>query len=184
MVSGADLARRLRELITALDRRRARAEDPAEAAIARDAVFLREQAVTRLADLAAQTAAAPDDRTPFPAVPRDVAVLTVHEFTFDLDELDEHQIPPIERICRMFMDDANRALVWCIRFGAWKAWCSSPDVMVRATSDSRIVRDAREVAASFPLNHRWEFDSAAFGRAVDGISLRRARTGVDSAAST
>ena len=184
MVSAADLARRLRELITALDRRTPRAEDPAEAAIARDAAFLREQAVTRLADIAAQTAMLPDDRTPFPAVPRDVAVLTVQEFTFDLDELDECQIPSMERICRVFMDDANRALVWCIRFGAWKAWCASPDVVARATSDARIVRDAREVAASFPLNHRWEFDSTAFGRAVDGIALRRARTGVDSKAST
>lgn len=61
MVGPANLARRLRELITALDRRTPRLEHPAEAAIAQDAAFLREQAVTRLAEIAAQTAAVPDD---------------------------------------------------------------------------------------------------------------------------
>jgi hypothetical protein len=116
-------------------------------------------------------------------MPTDVAILTVQEFTFDLEELDGPQVPSMERICRMFMDDANRALVWWIRFGALQAWCASPDVMTRATYDVRVVRDAREVAASFPLNHRWEFDSTAFSLAVDGIALRRARTAVDSAAS-
>jgi hypothetical protein len=157
MVSPADLTRRLRELITALDRRTPRATSP-------------ERPGTTT-------------RTPFPAMPTDVAILTVQEFTFDLEELDGPRVPSMERICRTFMDDANRALVWWIRFGALQAWYASPDVMARATYDVRVVRDAREVAASFPLNHRWEFDSTAFSLAVDGIALRRARTAVDSAAS-
>ena len=57
----ADVARRLRELIVALDRRAPRAEHAAETAIARDAAFLREKAVNRLAEIAAQTTSAPDD---------------------------------------------------------------------------------------------------------------------------
>jgi hypothetical protein len=79
-----------------------------------------------------------------------MAVLTVQEFTFDLDEFDEDGIPSMERICRTFMDDANRGLVWWIRFGALKAWRINPDVIARSTSDSGILRDACEVAASFP----------------------------------
>lgn len=196
MVSPADLVCRLRELITALDRRTPRADNPAEAAIARDAAVLRAQALTRLAEVTPQTAAVPGidpdrrrdrprttSRTPFPAMPTDVAGLSVEEFTFDLDDLDGPRVPSMERICRTFMDDANRALVWWIRFGALQAWCASPEVIARMTSDARILRDAREVAASFPLNDRWEFDATAFGRTLDGIVLTRARTGVDSAAS-
>jgi hypothetical protein len=194
VVSPADLARRLRELITALDRRTPRADNPTEAAIALDAAVLRAQALTRLAEVAPQTAAVPGgdpdrrtdrpgtaSRTPFPAIPKDVAGLSVEEFTFDLDDLDGPRVPSMERICRTFMDDANRALVWWIRFVALQAWCASPEVMARMTSDARILRDAREVAASFPLNDRWEFDATAFGRTLDGIALKRAQTGVDSA---
>lgn len=54
-----DVARRLRELIVALDRREPRAEGAAEAAIARDAAVLREKAVTLLAEIAEQTTSAP-----------------------------------------------------------------------------------------------------------------------------
>ena len=186
----ADVARRLRELIVALDRRTPRADDPDEAAIARDAALLREQAVTRLATMPAQNASVPDERrdraalprletmtpTPFPATPADVATLTVREFIFDLDEFDGCRNPSMERICRTFMDDANRALVWWVRFGALKAWCANPDVIARATSDSSVLRDACEVAASFPLNPRWEFDARDFDRALHGMAVRRART--------
>jgi hypothetical protein len=115
--------------------------------------------------------------TPFPATPADVAVLTVQEFTFDLNEFDGHGIPSMERICRTFMDDANRALVWWIRFGALKAWRTNRDVIAQSMSDSVILRDACEVAASFPLNPLWEFDATDFARALDGMALRRARTG-------
>lgn len=55
------------------------------------------------------------NHTAFPATPGDVATLTVQEFTFDLDELDVNQMPSMERVCRTFLD-ANRALVWWIRF--------------------------------------------------------------------
>jgi len=95
------------------------------------------------------------NRTLFPATPEDVAALTVQEFTFDLDECDGYRIPSMERVCRTFMDDANRALVWWIRFDALKALSSNPDVIARSMSDSEILRDAYEVAASFPLNPLW-----------------------------
>jgi hypothetical protein len=61
----ADVARRLRELIAALDRRAPRVERAAEAGIARDAAALREKAVDRLAEIADQTTSAtgvPPDR--------------------------------------------------------------------------------------------------------------------------
>jgi hypothetical protein len=145
--------------------------------------------VTRLAEIAMQIRSVSGEgpgradvagtetmnQTPFPATPADVAVLTVREFTFDLDEFDGHGIPSMERICRTFMDDANRALVWWIRFGALQAWRTNPDVIARSKSDSVLLRDACEVAASFPLNPRWEFDGTDFGRTLDGMALRRAR---------
>jgi hypothetical protein len=117
------------------------------------------------------------NQTHFPATPADVAVLTVQEFTFDLDEFDRDGIPSMETICRAFIDDANRALVWWIRFGALQAWRTNPDVVARSTSDSGLLRDACEVAASFPLNPLWEFETTDFDRALDGMALRRARTG-------
>ncbi len=46
-----DLARELRELIDALDRRAPRVEEAGEASIARDASVLREKALRRLAEL-------------------------------------------------------------------------------------------------------------------------------------
>jgi hypothetical protein len=54
----AELARALRELIEALDRRVPRIANVGEVAIARDAKALREKAVTRLAELAIEEAAA------------------------------------------------------------------------------------------------------------------------------
>ena len=58
-MSAADveLVRALRELIEALDRRVPRVADAGEVAIARDAKVLREKAVKRLAELAAEEAA-------------------------------------------------------------------------------------------------------------------------------
>jgi hypothetical protein len=56
-----DVARRLRELIAALDRRAPRAGAVTEPAIARDAAALRERAVHRLAEIADQPTSAPDD---------------------------------------------------------------------------------------------------------------------------
>jgi len=113
------------------------------------------------------------NQTIFPVTPGDVAVLTVKEFTFDLDELDEDRGPSMERVCRSFTDDENRALVWWIRFGALKTWFATTDVTARV-SDSLTLRDACEAAASFPLNHRWEFDPDDFGSAVEAVAVRRA----------
>ena len=113
--------------------------------------------------------------TTFPATPADVVTLTVQEFIFDLDELDGNRIPSMERVCRTFMDDANRALVWWIRFGALKNWCARTDVIGRSTSAPWTSRDACEVAASFPLNHLWEFDPEGFGFAVETVAVRRAQ---------
>ena len=138
----------VREVLVALDRRIARPDDAAESAITRTAASLRVRAVTRLAEISRQigwTSHKGPDRvdipgtqtmnlTPFPATPTDVAVLTVQEFTFDLDEFNGQGIPSMERICRTFMDDANRALVWWIRFAALKAWRTSPDVIARSMS--------------------------------------------------
>jgi hypothetical protein len=104
--------------------------------------------------------------TAFPATPRDVAVLSIQEFTSDLDELDESQIPSLDRVCRTFMHDANRALVWWIRFGALQALCARTDVMAQLNSGSMTLRDACELAASFPLNHHWEFEPNDFCSAI------------------
>jgi len=59
-VALGDVARRLRELISALDRRAPRAGAVAEPGIARDAAALRQRAVNRLAEIADPTSA-PDD---------------------------------------------------------------------------------------------------------------------------
>jgi hypothetical protein len=59
--------------------------------------------------------------TPFSARPGDVVALTVPEFTCDLDL---NAAPSIDLVCERFLDDANRALVWLIRFKALKAWCT------------------------------------------------------------
>jgi hypothetical protein len=115
------------------------------------------------------------NRTAFPATPDEVAALTPQEFTFDLDDLDGNHPPSMDRVCRTFMDDSNRALVWWIRFGALKAWCARTDVMARLNSGSMILQDARDVAASFPLNNLWEFEPAPFYSALEAVTVRRAR---------
>jgi hypothetical protein len=59
-VTRAEIVRELRELIAALDRRVSRVEQAGEAAIARDAAALREKAIQRLAELAADVPAGAD----------------------------------------------------------------------------------------------------------------------------
>ena len=86
------------------------------------------------------------NRTAFPATPEEVAVLTPQEFTFDLDDLNGNDAPSMDRVCQTFIDDANRALVWWIRFGALKAWCAL-----------------------------WEFEPAPFSSALEAVTVRRAR---------
>jgi len=114
-------------------------------------------------------------RTAFPATPDEVAVLTPQEFTFDLADINGNEAPSMDRVCQTFMDDANRALVWWIRFGALKAWCARTDVMARLNSGLMILQDARDVAASFPLNDLWEFEPAPFSSALEAVTVRRAR---------
>jgi hypothetical protein len=119
------------------------------------------------------------DRTGFPATPGDVAVLTPQEFTFDLDALVGSRVASMERVCRTFIDDANRALVWWIRFEALKIWRARTDVTARLDSGSMTLRDACDVAASFPLNHRWEFETNDFCSAIEAVTMGRARAESD-----
>ena len=104
--------------------------------------------------------------TPFPARPCDVVALTVAEFACALD-LDA--AASLDVGCRRFLDDANRALVWFIRFRALMAWCERADIAAWLTSGPSLARHASEVAASFQLNEEWQFDAAAFRSAVESI---------------
>ncbi len=186
-----DLARRLGELVAALDRRAPRAGNPGESAIARDAATLRESAVGRLAAIV--TPSGPADagdpaleatthRTAFPATPADVVALTVKEFTLDLDERNANRAPTLERVCRTFFDDGNRALIWWIRFEALKAWCARAEVKARLNSGSLTLQDAWDQAASFPLNGHWEFELPDFCSAVEsGNRLRTIKSSLGSA---
>ncbi|HUK35696.1 MAG TPA: hypothetical protein VLV86_17380 [Vicinamibacterales bacterium] len=108
--------------------------------------------------------------TAFPATPGEVAVLTTLEFTFDLDELDGNRVPSLERVCRTFMTDANRALVWWIRFRALKVWCTRSEVIARLNLGSVTLRGACSVAASFPLNQQWEFEPDDFCSAIEALN--------------
>ena len=105
-------------------------------------------------------------RTSFPATPGEVATLTVHEFTFDVDELYDDRAAWMDQVCRTFIDDANRALVCWIRFNALRVWRAREDVIDRLNAGSIDLRDARNLAATFPLNQRWEFEPATFSAAL------------------
>jgi hypothetical protein len=101
--------------------------------------------------------------TPFPATPSDVVPLTVPEFTTDLDLCASVSI---DAICRRFVDDANRALVWIIRFRALTSWCGRADMSVWLTTGGLHEQHACEMAASFDLNSEWEFEAEPFRSAV------------------
>jgi hypothetical protein len=115
---------------------------------------------------------APDTRTsnmrttPFPASPGAVVALTVPEFTC---ELDLSRPESLDDVCRRFLDDANRALVWLIRFRALTTWCERTDVVVWLRSDHSHARHACAVAASFELNEEWGFDAERFRSAVESF---------------
>ena len=110
--------------------------------------------------------------TAFPAKPRDVVALTVEEFLFDLEMT---HAPSIESACRAFANDANRALVWMIRWRALSTLCARSEVAEWRRTGARTSRDLCEVAAGFDLNDGWEFDHERFCDAVDGLIHRRAR---------
>ena len=65
--------------------------------------------------------------------------LTVPEFACALD-LDA--AASLDVGCRRFLDDANRALVWFIRFRALVAWCERADMAAWLTS-ARVTRPVR-----------------------------------------
>jgi hypothetical protein len=110
--------------------------------------------------------------TLFPARPADVVALTTTEFMF---ELEMNNAPSLEEVCRRFGNDANRALVWLIRFCALRAWCAGEEAAKWPNAGSRTLRDICDVAASFELNDRWEFDADAFCLSVDRIVSQRSR---------
>jgi hypothetical protein len=101
--------------------------------------------------------------TPFPARPCEVVALTVQEFTCGLDLSAE---PSISLVCERFLDDANRALVWLIRFGALRAWCARAETNAWLMTGAARAR-ACEMAASFALNGDWEFDAERFHLGVE-----------------
>lgn len=105
-------------------------------------------------------------RTPFPASPSDVVTLTVAEF---LCELDLNRSVSIDTVCQRFLDDANRALVWIIRFRALAAWCERTDTAPWLRSEPSHAQHACELAASFELNDDWEFDAERFRSAVESV---------------
>ena len=104
--------------------------------------------------------------TPFPTCPSDVVALSVAEFAYGLD-LDRSV--PIDAVCRRFLDDANRAVVWVIRFRALTAWCERTDIVAWLHAEPGHADHAREVAASFALNDDWEFDAEPFRSAVEAL---------------
>lgn len=110
--------------------------------------------------------------TAFPAKPRDVVALSVEEFLFDLEMT---HTPSIESVCRAFANDANRALVWLIRWRALNTLCARSDVAEWRRAGAPTSRDMCEVAATFDLNDGWEFDHDRFCNAVDRLARRRAR---------
>jgi hypothetical protein len=95
-----------------------------------------------------------------------VAALTVSEFT---SELDLNATVSFDHACRRFLHDANRALVWFIRFHALTAWRERGDVATWLKACPSRAEHACEVAASFQLNQDWEFDAEAFRSAVESI---------------
>jgi hypothetical protein len=108
--------------------------------------------------------------TPFPTRPIDVVSLTSWEFMHDLDM---NAVPSLAVVCGRFVDDANRAIVWLIRFRALQSLCARADMAEWLHAGSVTARDLCEVAASFVLNDRWEFDAERFCSAVNGVARRR-----------
>lgn len=109
-------------------------------------------------------------RTPFPACPAEVVPLSAQEFAVDLDTADA---PSLDVVCGRFTDDANRALVWLVRFQALKVLRERAGMAEWLRAAPRAARDVSEVAAQFRLNERWEFDQAAFCSAVDAAAAKR-----------
>lgn len=108
--------------------------------------------------------------TPFPTNPSDVAALTVPEFTCELDLLGS---ATLDAVCRRFLDDTNRSLIWFIRYRALTGWCERTDVVAWLESEPSRAQPACQLAASFALNDDWEFDAERFRSAVDSFTRLR-----------
>ena len=106
-------------------------------------------------------------RTPFPSRPCEVVALTVREFTSDLDL---NADVSFDGVCQRFLDDANRALVWFIRFHALTAWRKRTDNAAWLRLNPLHAQCACEAAASFELNGDWEFDADPFRSAVESAA--------------
>jgi hypothetical protein len=104
--------------------------------------------------------------TPFPAHPSEVATLTVPEFTYALDL--EASVS-FDAICQRFVHDANRALVWFIRFRALTDLRDRTEIAAWLQSEPRHVQHVCELAASFELNEDWEFDAERFRSALESV---------------
>jgi hypothetical protein len=105
--------------------------------------------------------------TPFPMSPADVEALTVPEFTC---ELDLERAWSLDAVCRRFLDDTNRALVWWIRFRALTTWRERVDVAQWLRAEPLHAHHACQLAASFELNEAWEFDAERFRSAVEAVA--------------
>jgi hypothetical protein len=102
--------------------------------------------------------------TAFPIRPSDVEALSVSEFTC---EFGLKGSASLDAVCRRFLDDANRALVWVIRFRAFMTWCERAEIAEWLKSDPAYAHHACELAATFVLSDDWEFDRDAFRAAVE-----------------
>jgi len=105
-------------------------------------------------------------RTPFPASPCEVAALSVPEF---ICELDLTGSVSIDAVCRRFLEDTDRAVVWFIRFHALTAWCERIDMAQWLQTTPSHAHHACELAASFDLNDAWQFDAERFRSAVESV---------------
>jgi len=108
--------------------------------------------------------------TPFPTKPIDVVALTSGEFMHDLDM--DHA-PSLDVLCRRFGHDANRAIVWLIRFRALRSWSARADMAEWLNAGSGTAREVCEMAASFELNDDWQFDAERFCAAVKSAVRQR-----------
>jgi hypothetical protein len=91
----------------------------------------------------------------------------VPEFT---SELDLDRAVSLDTVCRRFLDDTNRAIVWWIRFRALTAWRERVDVAQWLRAEPSHAHHACELAASFDLNEAWEFDTERFRSAVESVA--------------
>lgn len=105
--------------------------------------------------------------TPYPLNPAQVAALTVPEFPC---ELDAGGTASLDAVCRRFPQDANRALVWLIRFRALTAWYELAVMSAWLQAEPSHARRACELAASHELNDDWEFDAERFRSAIESVA--------------